>query len=75
MGQEDLDNTEKAPTIRHFNGEVGERSAKPELRIKALASFLRQTPNSQNSVRTVHSVPKNILQPEFNPKNNFGPKQ
>lgn len=40
-----------------------------------LAGLLRQTPNSQNSVSTAYSLPKNILQPEFHPKNNLSPKQ
>lgn len=74
---------QRVPAIWHPNSEsmfnrTGWGScaqAKSELRIKALASHLRQIPKGQDSVSKVHFLPKNILQPEFNPKNSLSPKQ
>lgn len=72
----------QVPTTRQPNSEstfnrTGRESCRrpSELWIKALAVLLRQIPNTQNSVKTVYLLPKNILQPEFNPKNDFCLKQ
>ena len=72
----------QVPTAPHPNsaerisrGPGQPQAVHSELGIKAPASLLRQIPNSQDSARTVHFLPKNILPPEFNPKSNFCPKR
>lgn len=69
-------------TLRPNSGERVSRAstavrpeARSELRIKALAGLWRQIPNSQDSVRTVHFLPKNTPQPELTPKGLFCPKR